>query len=262
MILEGKILAEKIYDKLTPAIRSLGQKGTLPHLAVVLVGKREDSEVFVKLKEKKAREIGMEFSLYRFDEDETEGEILTLIDFLNNDPEIHGIIVQLPLPDRLDTEKVLNKVSIEKDVDGLREGSLFAPPAPMAILHLLEEYKIDLSNKRTVILGRGRLVGTPLERIMKERRFEVKALDMDSANLVTKIRAANILISATGTEDIITEDLVNKDMVVVDAAKDVCFERVKDKVEALTPPIGGVGPITVALLLANTVEAVKRLAKN
>jgi methylenetetrahydrofolate dehydrogenase (NADP+)/methenyltetrahydrofolate cyclohydrolase len=254
-LLTGLPVAEKKYTEMMGKINQLRTEGITPHLAVILVGHREDSEIYVKIKEKKAREFGIEFSLYRFDEDVKQEEILQAIDYLNKDESVHGIIVQLPLPENFETDKILESVSAEKDVDGLNKNSVFSPPSPMAILELINFYNIDTRGKKIVIVGKGRLVGGPLELLMKERGLDVLAVDSDTDQLLEKIKSADILIAATGTPNIINDELVKKDMTLISVGDEINFKQIEGKVEATTPQKGGVGPITVALLLKNVVEA-------
>ncbi len=259
MILDGRPIAQSIYQKLMPQIKKLRQKNIVPHLAVILIGQQADSELFVHLKEKKARELGLEFSLYHFPETITENKILSTIKYLNHDPTIHGLIVQLPLPTRFKTEKILNAVAAQKDVDGLGRRSPYAPPAPNAILELLKTYKISLRGRRSIIIGQGRLIGKPLLKILISKKLKVTSLGLESSDLIKKIQAADIIIAATGAPGIITEELVNKKSIVIDCAHDVKFEAVKHKVAAITPQVGGIGPITIANLLVNTVKAAQNI---
>lgn len=260
-ILEGKVIAEEIYDKMAPEVFELREKGIYPHLAAVLVGDNPDSALYVSLKEKQAKKLGIDFSVFHIKDHESDKEIFDVIDYLNKDEHTHGIIIQLPLPSKFDTEKVLERVSEAKDVDGLKKDSIYQPPAPMAITKILEYYDIDLFNKNIVIMGRGRLVGLPLERIMKKDGLAAESADENTSGLIDKVKKADILIAATGADGIITEELVHPDMIVIAVGKEVNFERVQNKVEALTPPVGGVGPLTIAFLLKNTVEAAKKTTR-
>lgn len=255
LLLEGKPIKEKIENETLNIVHELRKKNIIPHLAVILVGNREDSEIYVSIKQKRAHELGMDFSLYRFDEEEKEDSVIETIKYLNNDKDVHGIIVQLPLPENFDTNNVLSAIEDKKDVDDLKETGHFAAPSPSAIVEIIDEYKIDTSGKKIVILGRGRLIGKPLEKILKARKYDVEAIDTETKDLLKKVKDADILIAATGTPGVVTEELIKKDSVVISVGDEVNFERVKDHVEALTPTKGGVGPITVSLLLKNVAIA-------
>lgn len=260
-ILDGKVISEKMYNKMVPEVFKLRERGIYPHLAAVLVGNNPDSALYVSLKEKQAKKVGVDFSVFHIKDHEDDKEILDVLEYLNNDEHTHGIIVQLPLPEKFNTKKVLEKVAKEKDVDGLRSNSIYQPPSPLAIRRLLEYYKIDLYEQKIVIVGKGRLVGVPLEKIMKDEGFDVVTVDEKTKYLINIIKSADILIAATGSEGIITDDLVNEKMTVISVGREAKFEEIKDKVEAITPPIGGVGPLTIAYLLKNTVEAAHRLSE-
>ncbi|MDO8513533.1 MAG: bifunctional 5,10-methylenetetrahydrofolate dehydrogenase/5,10-methenyltetrahydrofolate cyclohydrolase [bacterium] len=255
ILLSGKKISEKIENEALKIVHVMRKKNIVPHLAVILVGHRADSELYVAIKKKKASELGIDFSLYRFEEDESEESVIETINYLNDDRQIHGIIVQLPLPSRFDTEKVLKTINREKDVDDLNGLGKYSGPSSMAVVTILDEYKIETSEKNIVIVGRGRLVGQPLAKLLEKRGLNVESVDIDTHDLIRAIRGADILIAATGTPGIITEELVKKGSVVISMGNEVNFDKVKNRVEAITPVTGGVGPITVALLFKNTADA-------
>lgn len=258
LLLEGKPIKEKIENAVLSEVHQMRKKNIIPHLGVILVGNREDSEIYVALKKKKAHELGMDFSLYRFSEDESEQAVIDAIKFLNNDENIHGIIVQLPLPDNFNTENIIDSISDIKDVDDLKNTNTYLAPSPHAIIEILDHYSIELKDQKIIILGRGRLIGKPLEKLLLDRHLDVSAVDTDTDGLIEKIKKADILIAATGTGGIVTEELVKIGSTVISVGDEVNFDRVKDYVEALTPQKGGVGPITVALLLQNVILAAKK----
>ncbi|MFA6493111.1 MAG: bifunctional 5,10-methylenetetrahydrofolate dehydrogenase/5,10-methenyltetrahydrofolate cyclohydrolase [Patescibacteria group bacterium] len=264
MILKGKEVAEKIYKNLQKDIEELKSKGNCPTMAVVLVGEDPASLTYVKVKEKKVITLGIDFKLFHLPAIASQNQLEELLDDLNRNKYIHGIIVQLPLPTDFDKERVLKKIDPQKDIDGF-SGDLLPPPTAQAILEILKFYKIELKNKKIVIVGRGFLVGEPLEKLLLGLGFRPEVCDSETKNLGEKVSRAEILISATGNPGLITPDMVNEKMVVIDAgtaeaggkmAGDVdeaCYE----KVFAYSPVPGGVGPVTVACLIKNLVEAAK-----
>lgn len=258
LILSGQPIKDRLENDTLKIVHQLRQDNIIPHLAVILVGHNEDSELYVAIKQKRAHELGMDFSLYRFDEDETAESVIETIKYLNNDDSIHGLIVQLPLPDNLDTDQIISAIDPKKDVDDLTKSSQFLSPSPQAIVEIIDEYKIDTQDKKIVIVGHGRLVGAPLENLLKERQLDVQAVDDKTEGLIEKIKSADIIIAATGTDGIITEELAKKDSVVISVGREANYDRLKDHVSALTPVKGGVGPITVALLLKNTAQAAEK----
>jgi len=262
MELSGKVVAQKIQEDLIAKVENLKSRGITPSLAVLLVGNDPASLVYVKAKETMAEKLGVDFRLYHFSGKCRAAQVLELIDELNNDPKVHGIIVQLPLPVGFDTEKIIKAIDPSKDVDGL-SGEMSAPTAE-AILALLEHYRINLEGD-IVIVGRGRLVGQPLEKILKKRGLAPKVLDSTSANLEEETLKADILVSATGVPGLIKADMISKKTIVIDAGtaeskgevKGDVVKEVYQKVKAYSPVPGGVGPLTVVMLMNNLVEAAK-----
>lgn len=255
ILLKGKPIRDRLEKEILKEVHKLRKQDIIPHLAVILVGNREDSELYVALKKKKALELGIDVSVYRLNEDEGEESIIETIMYLNKDKEFDGIIVQLPLPEKINIENILSSIDEKKDVDDLRMTGRFIAPSPQAIVEIIDKYKIATEGKHIVIMGKGRLIGRPLEKMLKNRRLDVKAVDSGAKNLIGEIKKADILIAATGTNNVITEELVKENAVVISVGGEVNFERVKNHVEAITPNVGGVGPITVALLLRNVVIA-------
>ncbi len=261
ILLEGKPIKERIDSETLSIVHNLRKINFVPHLAVIMVGERDDSKLYVSIKSKEAKELGMDFSLYRFSEIESQQEIIDTINHLNNDKEIHGIIVQLPLPEQFDSEKIIETIGNNKDVDNLKGVEKFQSPTPNAVMDLFEQYDIQTEDKKIVILGKGRLVGQPLEAIMKRQGWNVESCDIETKDLLRKVKEADIVVAATGTPNIITEDIVKKNSVIISLGREANFDRLKDIVEAITPKIGGVGPITVARLLNNTAKAAQELAR-
>jgi methylenetetrahydrofolate dehydrogenase (NADP+)/methenyltetrahydrofolate cyclohydrolase len=263
MILYGKPVAEKIYGQLKQEITKLQEKKFPISFGAILVGENLPSLKYIAVKEKAAQNLGIDFKLFQLPAITSQKKVEELIESLNTNKFISGIVVQLPLPEDFETDEILEKINKNKDVDGFL-GSYPAPTA-QAILEILSFYKIDLKNKKIVIIGKGRLVGRPLEKILKDKHLNYKICDSKTENLEQKTLQADILISATGEPGLIRPEMVKKEAVIIDAGTaesngkltgDV-DQKVYEKVEFYTPTPGGVGPVTVACLLKNVVEAAK-----
>lgn len=261
MILYGKPVAQKIYEKIKKEISDLNLQ---PRLAVVLVGENPASLSYVRLKEKIAQSLGVEFKLYHLDQSVAQIEIENLIIKLNGDDLVSGIVLQLPLPENIETEKIINLMSPKKDVDGFL-GEYQAPTA-QAILDIFDFYKIELQNKEIVVVGHGRLVGQPLKKMLENRHIDVDVCDSKTKDLTEKTLQADILISATGVPNLIKPSMLKSDTIIIDAGTaeangkmvgDV-DESVYEKIETYTPTPGGVGPVTVAELFLNLITAAKK----
>lgn len=248
-------IVSKLYANLTTRVAELTQQGKQPHLAIVLVGDDPNSIIYVNTKRKRAEELGIDFALHRLDASASEEKVLELIDSLNDTESVNGIIVQLPLPDGLNTDKVINQVALKKDVDGLRNGSQYTPPTVRAIMELLSAYDVVVKDKKIVIVGNGRLVGAPLSKALLDLNLDVTICDQSTGDLRSCTLNADILVSATGQNHIITPAMVNEGVTIIDVDCDVDYEAVLNKVKAITPQKGGVGPLTVAFLLSNVVDA-------
>ncbi len=273
-ILDGKSLSNKIFSQLKVKIKSKKIKATL---SVILVGDNPASLNYIKIKSKKCKEVGINFKLIKFKGKSYEGKILTKIKKLNLDPQTSGIIVQLPLPKHLSTQKIINSISHKKDVDGLtkknqikflRNKKHFPCCTPQAILSLLKENKISLQNKNIVLVGYGNLVGKPLAQMLKKQNIKFTVCDEKTTNIKRKTLQADILISATGVPHLIDESYIKEKAIIIDAGSskfegkivgDVNFNSVITKAAFLSPVPGGVGPMTVAMLLNNTSESYTRL---
>lgn len=261
MILYGKPVAEKIYEKIEKEKQGLKEK---PFLAILLVGNDPASLAYVHLKEKIANRLGFGFKIYHFLENVKQEKLENLIEDLNINKLVTGIVVQLPLPEGVDTDKIIEKVFEKKDIDGF--SGIYVAPTVKAILDILNYYQIDLSLKKVVIVGHGRLVGGPLEKILKNQRINVTVCDSKTENLEDETLQADVLISATGVPGLISPEMVKKDTIVIDAGSseangkmvgDVAPE-VYEKITDFTPNPGGVGPVTVAELFLNLVMATKK----
>ena len=266
-LLNGKELAGFIKERQAGAVRSLRQGSkVVPRLAIIQVKDDPVINTYVKLKKKYGADIGIEVDVHT----PPEAELPALIEKLNKDKSIHGIIVQLPLIDTSRTDEIVNLVAPNKDVDALGQEALFDPATPMAIMWLLAGYNIDLAGKSILLIGRGKLVGAPLEHILKNSGHDVTVVDRETKNLADQVRQADIIITATGSPAILYSDMIRPGTVVVDAgtasedgktvgdlAADV-YER--DDITA-TPAKGGVGPLTVCALFENVIRAARNTVK-
>lgn len=269
-ILDGKKLRDKILEGLKKRVEEFDVP---PELAVILVGDNPASRIYVNNKKKTAEKLGIKSHVFEFPQCISEEKLLEKIQDLNKVPFINAILVQLPLPEHIDKFKIIDAIAPYKDVDGLTPyncGKLFAgekpfvyPCTPRGILHLLEEYNIEIEGKNVVVVGRSNLVGKPVAQMMMNKNATVTMCHSHSKNLADITRRADILISATGRK-IITENMVKEGCVVVDVGifkdangkttGDVDFENVSKKAGFISPVPGGVGPMTIASLMLNTVD--------
>lgn len=285
-ILDGKATALQIKEEIANEVRSLTAQGhRAPHLAAVIVGEDGASMTYVANKEKSSHEVGFTSSVYRMSEKTTEKQLLETIEFLNNDPDIDGFIVQLPLPKHIDEKKIINAISADKDVDGftpVNTGRMvlgeecFLPATPMGICTLLKRYGIETAGKHCVVLGRSNIVGTPVANLLSRKGFDctVTICHSKTKNLKELCLQADILVVAIGKPEFVTADMVKEGAVVVDvgihrvedATKkngyrvigDVKHSEVDHKCSWVTPVPGGVGPLTIVSLLQNTLQAYKK----
>lgn len=225
-----------------------------PLLALVWVGNDKQTEKFVRAKQKKATQLGIDFQLHHF-ESASERQLGALIGSLNESKKVDGIIVQLPLPGTINTDRLLGQIEPSKDVDGLVSEN-FPSPTPTGIIMLLERNGINLRKANTMILGGGRLVGEPLAKMFKRNGWPYQQITAKAEQHIEKIRACNVLIAATGVERLVTEDYVTGETVVVDGSGiDVDFEAVSKAAKMISPQRGAVGPLTVLILLKNVTAA-------
>ncbi|MCK4687908.1 MAG: bifunctional 5,10-methylenetetrahydrofolate dehydrogenase/5,10-methenyltetrahydrofolate cyclohydrolase [Candidatus Lokiarchaeota archaeon] len=281
-ILNGKNLADKLNLELKEEINKFVKKtGIKPKLAAILVGEDPASEVYVNIKRKKCAEAGIESILVKLDKEISNEELLNEIDKLNKDKTVHGIILQLPLPNKLreSTNEFIEKIFPLKDVDGsspINKGMLFdyneelAACTPKGIIALLEYYNIDLKGKDVVIINRSNLVGKPLIFMLLKRNATVTVCHTSTKNIEEHMRRSDILIVAVGIPNFITQEKIKKGAIIIDVGQsrvegklfgDVDFDDVLEKCAAITPTPGGVGPLTVAFLLQNTFIAYKKQIK-
>ena len=278
-ILNGKELAKKIRTELKEEVLNLKEKlGKVPGLAIILVGDNPASRIYVNSKIKGCQEIGIESFEYCLDANITEKELLEVIEKLNNDDKVNGILVQLPLPAHIDEKSVISKIALEKDVDGFKPenlGMLFLNDknalvscTPAGIMRILDEYKINLEGKDAVIVGRSNIVGKPLAGLFINAGATVTICNSKTKNLCEKTKNADVVVMAVGKAKLLTSDMVKEGAIVVDVGinrtqdgivGDVDYDNVAPKCSYITPVPGGVGPMTVAMLFSNTLQAFKRI---
>ncbi len=276
-IIDGKKVSKKIREGLQVTINELKKANDIvPGLAVVIVGNNPASRAYVRMKDKACKALGMHSELHSLEDGVSESELLSLIDSLNNDNSIHGILVQLPLPGHIDEMRVLKRINHEKDVDGfhpINVGKLvvgedtFIPCTPHGIIKLLEHEDIDIEGKKAVVIGRSNIVGKPISMLLLQKNATVTICHSRTKNLKEVTKEADILIAAIGKPKFVTSDMVKPGAVVIDVGinrvddkivGDVDFEGVKDVVGSMTPVPGGVGPMTIAMLIYNTVISAGR----
>ena len=277
MLMDGKELAKEIKAKIKAEIDDIKKKhNTNPMVATILVGDNPASQVYLNSQIKSYQDLGIGVQKYFFSEEISEAYLLNLIDKLNKDTEVDGIMINLPLPPQINATKVLNSIKLIKDVDGFKAenlGLLFqnnegftSPSTPAGIMALIEKYNIDLEGKDVVVVGSSNIVGKPIAALILNSRGTVTICNIYTKNLAEKTKNADILISAVGKAKLITEDMVKEGAVVIDVGinrvngkleGDVDFENVQKKASHITPVPGGVGALTVAMLLSNILKSFK-----
>lgn len=290
-LIDGKVTSEQIKKEIAQEVAKLIDAGErAPHMVAVLVGNDGASETYVASKEKTCQQVGISSSVYRLPENTTEKELLDIIHFLNNDEETDGFIVQLPLPKHLNVEKVIDAIDPSKDIDGFHPMNIgkmllnqdsFLPATPFGIMELLKRSGVETVGKNCVIIGRSNIVGSPMNVLMSRNNNHANATvtmcHSKTKNMKEIAKQADILIVAMGKPNFVTEDMVKDGAVVVDVGihrvvdeskkagfrlvGDVDFEHVAPKCSAITPVPGGVGPMTIAGLLINTMNAYKKNKK-
>lgn len=273
-IIDGKKLAQTIRDDLAKKVASLKEKNIVPGIAVILVGNDDASTIYVRNKRKACAKTGIESFSYDLHSNTSHEKIVELIGQLNKNPKVHGILVQLPLPSQINEELIIEAIDPKKDVDGFHPVNMgklliglkgFRPSTPLGILALIDSINYNLKGKHAVILGRSRIVGKPAALMLLERHATVTICHSRTKNLDEIVRSADVLIAAIGSPKIVKGDWVKKGAVVIDVGinrlddgsliGDVEFETAAKNASAITPVPGGVGPMTIAMLLKNTVEA-------
>ena len=277
VIIDGKELAKKIRANLKIECEELKKKNINSKLAVIMVGEDPASKVYVRNKSRACEDVGIKYEEYLLDVNTTQKELVELIEKLNNDKTINGILLQSPIPSSLDINEAFRTISPEKDVDGfnpINVGMLvlnqdtFVSCTPYGIMKMFEEYDIDLTGKNVVILGRSNIVGKPLIHSCLNKNATVTSCHSRTQNLAQKAKEADVLISAIGKANFVTADMVKDGAVVIDVGinrldngkitGDVDFESVKEKASYITPVPGGVGPMTIAMLMNNVIKATRR----
>jgi 5,10-methylene-tetrahydrofolate dehydrogenase/methenyl tetrahydrofolate cyclohydrolase len=285
-IIDGKAIAATIRGEIAAEVEAMtAQYGKVPGLATVLVGERRDSQTYVRMKKKACAEVGITSFGHDLPEDISQEELLKVVRDLNANPEVNGILVQLPLPDHIDDEEVLGGVDLEKDVDGFhpinigrlsmkRRDPLFVPCTPKGCIELLDRSGIEIEGKRAVVLGRSNIVGLPVAMLLLHRNATLTICHSRTQDLPGVVREADILIAAVGRAEMVRGDWVKPGVSVIDVGinavddptrergyrlvGDVAFDEVKEVAAAITPVPGGVGPMTIAMLLRNTTDSAKR----
>jgi methylenetetrahydrofolate dehydrogenase (NADP+)/methenyltetrahydrofolate cyclohydrolase len=279
LILDGRPVAAKVQAAVAAGVAELRRRSVVPTLAVILVGQDPASQVYVRRKQRACAEVGLVARDHLFPDGVDEARLLALVRELNADPGVHGILVQLPLPAGVDEDRVIEAVDPRKDVDGFHPenlGRLLAgrprvvPGTPAGILEILDHYGIELKGAEAVVVGRSRIVGKPLGQLLLARHATVTTCHTRTRDLAAHTRRAEVLAVAAGRPAVVTGDMVRPDAVVIDVGVnrgadgqltgDVDFASVAPRVRAITPVPGGVGPMTVAMLLRNTLAAARRQA--
>lgn len=279
-IIDGKQISEEIKDEMKKEIAALNESGVSVGLAVVLVGNDPASKVYVGNKKKACEALGIVSSEYLLPEDTSEETLLSLVDKLNRDDSVDGILVQLPLPRHLDEKKIINAILPSKDVDAFHPINIgkimigdytFAPCTPAGIIELIEHSGISLEGKSCVVIGRSNIVGKPMSMLLLHKNATVTICHSRTKNLAEVVSSADIVVAAVGRAKFVTADMVKDGAVVIDVGinrmadgklcGDVDFESVAPKCSYITPVPGGVGPMTIAMLMKNTVTAAKQKQK-
>lgn len=279
-VIDGKAIAAKVRERIGVKVAELKSKGVTPGLAVVLVGSDPASKVYVGMKKKNCIELGMYSADYELPESTGEAELLELIAALNADERVHGILVQLPLPGHIDTDKVLEAISPEKDADGFHPFNVgrlaigkptFQPCTPYGVMVMLDEIGYDLKGKEVVVVGRSNIVGKPVALMCLARHATVTICHSRTKDLPDVVRRADVVIAAVGKAEMVKGDWIKPGAVVIDVGinrgddkklvGDVEYSTAFEKASAITPVPGGVGPMTIAMLLQNTLESAERTLK-
>ena len=279
-IIDGKALAQEIRNDLKLEVQELKEKGINPKLAVIMLGEDKASAVYVRNKSKACNELGIEFEEFIKGNETTQKELIDLIDELNKREDIHGILLQSPIPKNLDIREAFNRIDSKKDVDGfhpINVGKLaigedcFISCTPYGVIKMLEAYNIEIEGKRAVVIGRSNIVGKPVAQCLLNKNATVTICHSKTRNIAEVVREADIVIAALGKPKFVTEDMIKDGAVVIDVGinrnsegkleGDVDFENVSKKASYITPVPGGVGPMTIAMLMNNVVKAAKNIGK-
>lgn len=280
-LMNGKTVSAAKRAELKERVVALNNQGVQVGLAVIIVGNNSASRVYVNNKKKGCEEIGVNSYEYALPEETTQEELLALIDELNNDSKVNGILCQLPLPSHIDEQAVINAINPEKDVDAFHPFNVghimigdytYLPCTPAGIMEILKFYNISVAGKKCVVIGRSNIVGKPMAMLLLKENGTVQICHSRTENLAEETSKADILVAAVGKADFVTADMVKEGAVVVDVGMnrnaegklcgDVCFDEVEKKASYITPVPGGVGPMTITMLLENTVRSAEKLCNN
>lgn len=275
-ILDGKQIAKDYRQGLQDQVEALKEKGFTPKLSVILVGNDGASQSYVRSKKKAAEKIGMISEIVHLEETATEEEVLNELNRLNNDDSVSGILVQVPLPKQVSEQKILEAINTEKDVDGFHpinigklyiDEQTFVPCTPLGIMEILKHADIDLEGKNAVVIGRSHIVGQPVSKLLLQKNASVTILHSRSKDMASYLKDADVIVSAVGKPGLVTKDVVKEGAVIIDVGNtpdengklkgDVDYDTVKEIAGAITPVPGGVGPLTITMVLNNTLLAEK-----
>ncbi|ABS52171.1 bifunctional methylenetetrahydrofolate dehydrogenase/methenyltetrahydrofolate cyclohydrolase FolD [Campylobacter hominis] len=279
-LIDGKAISAKVKEEVKNEAAQLTEKGVVPCLAVILVGDDKASQTYVNSKEKACKACGIRSLKYTLEANTSESALIDLIQSLNENDEVDGILVQLPLPKHIDENKILEKISCEKDVDGFHAVNVgrlvsgldgFVPCTPCGIMRLFKEYDIEISGKNAVVIGRSNIVGKPMANLLLNANATVTVTHSKTQNLAKITKDADIIVVAIGKPNFLKADMVKNGAVVIDVGinrlennklvGDADFENVANKCSFITPVPGGVGPMTIAMLLKNTIKSAKNRLK-
>lgn len=275
-ILDGKQIAKDYRQGLEDQVEALKEKGFTPKLSVILVGNDGASQSYVRSKKKAAEKIGMISEIVHLEETATEEEVLNELNRLNNDDSVSGILVQVPLPKQVSEQKILEAINPEKDVDGFHpinigklyiDEQTFVPCTPLGIMEILKHADIDLEGKNAVVIGRSHIVGQPVSKLLLQKNASVTILHSRSKDMASYLKDADVIVSAVGKPGLVTKDVVKEGAVIIDVGNtpdengklkgDVDYDAVKEIAGAITPVPGGVGALTITMVLNNTLLAEK-----
>lgn len=275
-IIDGKLISKSVKDKIAEEVQELKKSGITPGLAVIIVGENPASQIYVRNKQRACEEVGFESFKYELPESTTQNELLELIKKLNNDDRVNGILCQLPLPKHINESTVINNISPKKDVDAFHPENVgrimigdysFLPCTPAGVMELIASTGTDITGKECVVVGRSNIVGKPMAMLLLHKSGTVTVCHSKTQDLKAECRRADILVAAVGVAKLITGDMVKEGAVLIDVGMnrdengklcgDIDFDSCKDKASYITPVPGGVGPMTIAMLMKNTLTAAK-----
>ena len=277
VLMDGKALAQKVRENVKNEVEKLKEEGINPKLSVIMVGNDSASAVYVKNKSNACQKAGIEFDEYLLPEDTKEDDLIELIEKLNNDDSVHGILLQSPVPKHINIDRAFDTISPKKDVDGFNAVNVgrltigqdcFISCTPYGVIKLLEEYNIEIEGKRAVVIGRSNIVGKPMLQCLLSKNATVTVCHSRTKDLASVVREADIVVAAIGKPNFITGDMIKEGAAIIDVGinrmddgkliGDVNFAEAEPKASYITPVPGGVGPMTIAMLVENVVKAAKQ----